>query len=83
MATCGPIGAGAPLSLLVHNHDTTAEQIAQAKLNADEHRLLQDQSLLMWSGSAGRIEFFYIIVKNNRNVPVSYTLRITGPDVSF
>lgn len=79
----GPIGAGAPLSLLVHNHDATAEQIAQAKLNADEHGLLQDQSLLMWSGSTRTNETFYIIVKNNRNVPVSYTLRITGPDVSF
>jgi hypothetical protein len=79
----GPVGAGAPLSLLVHNHDATETEIAQAKLNADEHGMLQDQSLLMWAGSTRTNETFYIIVKNNRNVPVSYTLSVGGPDVSF
>jgi len=79
----GPIGAGAPLSLLVHNHDATEAEIAQAKLNADEHGMLQDQSLLMWSGSTRTNETFYVIVKNNRDVPVSYTLSISGPGVSF
>jgi hypothetical protein len=79
----GPIGAGAPLSLLVHNHDATTEEIAQAKLHADEHGMLQDQSLLMWAGSTRTNETFFVIVKNNQSVPVAYTLSITGPDVSF
>lgn len=79
----GPIGVGAPLSLLVHNHDATEAQIATAKQNADEHGMLQDQSLLMWSGSTRTSETFYVIVKNNRDVAVDYTLTISGPDVSF
>jgi hypothetical protein len=79
----GPIGVGAPLSLLVHNHDATAEEIATAKQNADEHGRLQDQSLLLWSGRTKVSETFYVIVKNNRNVPVAYTLTIRGPAVSF
>lgn len=79
----GPVGVGAPLSLLVHNHGATVEEIVLAKQNADEHGMLQDQSLLMWSGSTRTNETFYVIVKNNRNVPVAYTLSITGPDVSF
>lgn len=79
----GPVGVGAPLSLLVHNHDATQAEIAQAKLHADEHGMLQDQSLLMWSGSTRTNETFFVIVKNNRNVPVAYTLSISGPDVSF
>ena len=79
----GPVGVGAPLSLLIHNHDATAEEIATAKQNADEHGMLQDWSLLIWSGRTKISETFYVIVKNNRNVPVTYTLTIRGPDVSF
>lgn len=79
----GPVGVGGPLSLAVHEHDGTATEIEQAKTAADEHGMTQDWSLLLWSGKTKANETFYVLVKNNRNFAVSYTLAITGPTVSF
>jgi len=79
----GPVGVGAPMSLKIHNHDGTEAQIDLNKQNADEHDMLQNEGMLIWSGKTKVSETFYVLVKNNRNVPVAYQLTITGPDVSF
>ena len=79
----GPVGVGAPMSLKIHNHNGTATELANDKKNADEHDMLQNWNMLIWSGKARTSETFYVVVKNNRTMPVAYKLTITGPDVSF
>lgn len=42
-----------------------------------------DAQLLSWAGSAATSDTYYIVVKNRTNAACSYSLSISGPDVSF
>lgn len=48
----------------------------------DEERVLDAQTLV-WAGSQKATETFYVLVKNTSDTPVTYTIAISGPDVSY
>lgn len=43
----------------------------------------RDRSLLRWVGGGRATTLYYLIVENNTDTPVSYTLTVSGPTVSF
>ena len=79
---CGPFGVGAPVSLATHTNDLSPAERARVQASADEHGMVQDWSTLIWSGSAGGDELFYVIVRNSTNAPQVYALSITGEGVA-
>lgn len=68
----GPVGVGAPMSLKIHNHDGTEASIEQDKKNADEHDMLQNWNMLIWSGKAAG-STFYVIVRTIKASPFPIT----------
>lgn len=43
----------------------------------------RDRSLLRWVGGGRATTLYYLIVENNTDTPVNYTLTVSGPTVSF
>jgi hypothetical protein len=65
-----PIGSGTPLF---------KNSVMEEHVKKD----VVDAQTLTWSGSAATSDTYYIVVKNRSNVACSYSLSISGPDVSF
>lgn len=70
-----PVGHGTPWlkeTIRTHNDDGSI----------DEEQMLDAQTLV-WAGSQKATETFYVLVKNNSDAPVTYTISISGTDVSY
>ncbi|MCX6048119.1 MAG: hypothetical protein NT075_23720 [Chloroflexi bacterium] len=68
-----PVGAGTPVTKFVDDDDDTNNNPTQ----------VQDATRLSWVGSAEATETYFIVVKNKKDTANSYTLSISGPDVSY
>jgi len=70
-----PVGEGTPQLLDI-------EQERNDDGTIDEENVLDEQTLV-WAGSQEATETFYVLVKNTSDAPVTYTIAISGPDVSY
>ena len=68
-----PVGAGTPVTKFVDDDDDDNNNPTQ----------VQDATRLSWVGSAEATETYFIVVKNKKDTANSYTLSISGPDVSY
>jgi hypothetical protein len=68
-----PVGAGTPVTKFVDDDDDTNNNPTQ----------VQDATRLSWVGSAEATETYFIVVKNKKDTANTYTLSISGPDVSY
>lgn len=70
-----PVGEGTPVLeeiIRERNDDGTI----------DEENVFDEQTLV-WAGSQKATETFYVLVKNTSDAPVTYTISISGSDVSY
>jgi len=70
-----PVGVGTPLLI-----DTVEQRDNDGYMEETE---IYDYQILSWAGSQKATDTFYILVKNTSDAPVSYTLAVSGPDVSY
>jgi len=94
-----PVGRGSPLTKKEANFDPAneAESAEDAEdvnengkiddhenpYNQQEHGVVKNEQVLVWVGSAGAKETFYVVVKNRSSATCAYKLTISGPPVSF
>lgn len=70
-----PVGHGTPMTI-----DTIRTRNDDGTIDKEN---VVDEETLIWVGSQKATETFYILVKNTTDTPVSYTIAISGPDVSY
>ena len=94
-----PVGRGSPLTKKEADFDPaneaeTAEDAedtndngkiddSENPYNQQDHGIVKNEQVLVWVGSAGAKETFYVVVKNRSNAACAYKLTISGPTVSF
>jgi len=94
-----PVGRGSPLTRKEADFDkaneaTSAEDAEDTNNNGEiddsenpynqqEHGVVKNEQVLVWVGSAGAKETFYVVVKNRSSAACAYKLTISGPPVSF
>jgi len=94
-----PVGQGSPLTRKEADFDkaneaTSAEDAEDTNNNGEidasenpynqqEHGVIKNEQVLVWVGSAGAKETFYVVVKNRSSAACAYKLTISGPPVSF
>lgn len=94
-----PVGRGSPLTRKEADFDEaneaeTAEDAedtnengkiddSENPYNQQEHGIVKNEQVLVWVGSAGAKETFYVVVKNRSSAACAYKLTISGPPVSF
>jgi hypothetical protein len=70
-----PVGVGTPMfEYETHHRDANGARETVDVTNPD---------VLVWQGSQRATDTFYIVVKNKTDAPASYSLSVSGPDVSY
>lgn len=68
-----PVGAGSPVY----------RGVDQSKERTEDSRVITDAKDLVWVGGAALSNTYYVRVRNATDAACSYSLAITGPDVSY